>query len=511
VNPFSKHRPNQRLMGPLSIALAVVISALPWSLRPAQAQAGTGVFDSSTIHHITVDYDQAAYDGMIATFKDTGDKGWIGATVTIDGSTYQDVEMRLKGNSSLSGLGGRGFRGRGFPRPQASGTPDAAASPAAAGESVQATDSSDPAATSQPQAPSGPRFDVAGPDGGPGFGGASADEPERLPWLIRLDRKVEGQNHLGTTDIVVRSSNNQTSLNEAVALELLERAGLASQQAAPTSFSVNGGQPVLRLIIENPDDAWMAARFDGEGALYKAESTGDWSYRGDDPKAYDEVFDQEAGKDVTDLSPLIEFLRFINQADDTTFATELPKRLDVDGLATYLAMMDLLDNFDDIDGPGNNAYLRWDATTGRFAIVPWDMNLAFGALGGRGGDGPGGFRPPDGFQPNGSFDPAQAPDGFRPGGSFDPGQMPDGQGPGAGVGRFGRGNPLIEKFHANADFEALYQAKTETLRAELLDSGVGQDILDRWVAVLTAQAAGLVDAKTITEEADRITQGFAPG
>ena len=52
-------------------------------------------------------------------------------------------------------------------------------------------------------------------------------------------------------------------------------------------------------------------------------------------------------------------------------------------------MMDLLENFDDIDGPGNNAYLRWDAATGTFTIVPWDMNLAFGTgIGGPGGFGP---------------------------------------------------------------------------------------------------------------------------
>ena len=57
--------------------------------------------------------------------------------------------------------------------------------------------------------------------GGRGFGGASADEPARLPWLIRLDRNVDGQNHLGVTDLIVRSNNSQTSLNEAVALELL--------------------------------------------------------------------------------------------------------------------------------------------------------------------------------------------------------------------------------------------------------------------------------------------------
>ena len=33
-------------------------------------------------------------------------------------------------------------------------------------------------------------------------------------------------------------------------------------------------------------------------------------------------------------------------------------------------MQDLVDNFDDIDGPGNNSYLSYDAATGQFTIVP---------------------------------------------------------------------------------------------------------------------------------------------
>jgi spore coat protein CotH len=508
VIPSTKHRPPRRLIRPLAVSLAVLTSTLSVAPLTTQAQDGSGVFDSSTVHEISVSYDPEAYDAMIAAFQETGDKKWIEATVTIDGATYKDVEMRLKGNSSLSGLGGRGFGGRGIPRPQASPTADPAASPATqggadeAGETPQQTASTEPAPSSEPQGSPGPDVIVRGPGGGRGFGGASADEPARLPWLIRLDRKVDGQNHLGVTDLIVRSNNSQTSLNEAVALELLEQSGLASQEAAPTSFSVNGGQPVLRLIIENPNDAWMAANFEGPGALYKAESTGDWSYRGVDPEAYDEIFDQESGKDVADLSPLIEFLRFINEADDATFAAELPERLDVDALATYLAMMDLLDNFDDIDGPGNNAYLHWDAATGRFTIVPWDMNLAFGGLaaGGR----PGGFQPPEGF------DPEQLPDDFQPSDGFDPEQAPDGEGPRRGMGRFGRGNPLIDKFHANPEFEALYQAKVASLRTELLDSGSGQAILDRWADALTQHAVGLVDAETITEEAARIAEAFAP-
>jgi spore coat protein CotH len=434
-----------------------------------RAPAGSALFDAGVVHSISLEFDQAAYDAMIQTFADSGEKEWIEATATIDGTTYGKVGIRLKGNSSLAGLGG-GFGG-------------------------------------------GPADGAGGdrPGGGGGFGGpsgsASADDPASLPWLIRLDHFVEGQAHDGYEDIVIRSNGSETSLNEAMALDLLEAAGLASQRAVSTSFTVNGGAAVLRLAIEHPDDdAWQEEHFEDEGALYKAESSGDWSYRGDDPAAYDDVFDQEGGSTVTDLTPLIDFLQFINESDDATFAADLPERLDVQGFATYLAMMEVVANFDDIDGPGNNSYLWYDVDTGQFTIVPWDMNLAFGGRGGRGGIGggaaPGGGFPlpadgelPEGFEPPEGFDPA---DGQAPNG-------PGGRGPG---GAFGRGNILVERFHANAEFEAMYQGQLTALRASLYASGEAEQILESWTDTLVAHATDLVAEDVIRQEAESIGQQF---
>jgi spore coat protein CotH len=414
----------------------------------ASDQAG-GVFDTSIVHEISIEVDPDDFQEAVASYLDSGDKEWIEATVTIDGATYEQVGIRLKGNSSLRGL--------------------------------------------------------------------SADsDPETLPWLIRFDKYVDGQTHEGYADLVIRSNNSATALNEAVALDLLDAAGLASQQAVFTGLSVNGSEEVLRLVIEHPDDVWMAATLDADGALYKAESTGDYSYRGDDPDAYDEVFDQEAGKDNADLAPLTEFLDFINNADDATFEAELADHLDVEAFADYLAMMDLVDNFDDIDGPGNNSYLYYDTDIGMFTVVPWDMNLAFGAVPGGGGavpgqgstDGPGAF---DGQGEAGQL--GERPQ--RPG--FD-GEAPviDGEAPAIGddvAADAGRGGPsgsniLAERFRATDSFAQLYQQALADLEAELFDSGVASDLLAERVAVLDG-ASDLVDSATVESEASAMEAALA--
>lgn len=498
-------RPGRGRAAPfLAVLLAVGLFATSCSIGSSDATKGSTsastegddaprLFDPSLVHEISVDYDEADYAAMIESFTESGEKDWIEVTATVDGVTYERAGLRLKGNSSLMGL--------------RTGSPDRAEEGSGSTTTVEG---GDPTATPAPPGP--------GPGGFGGIGGgADAETPEKLPWLIRLDEFVDGQLHQGHADIVVRSNNSTTSLNEAVALDLLDGASLASQQAISTSFSVNGGDPVLRLAIEHPDDdAWQDRSFSSPGALYKAESTGDWTYRGDDPEAYAEVFDQEGGKKVADLTPLIDFLQFINEADDDTFVAELPDRLDVDAFATYLAMMDLTENFDDIDGPGNNAYLWWDEESGRFTVVPWDMNLAFGAMG---GGMPGGGGPPEGFDPGDvpeggppeGFDPGDLPGGGPPAG-FDPGAMPaPGQAPGGDRGgrggMFGGNNILVTRFHDDASFEALYQGKLDDLRADLFESDTATSLLDDRASLLES-VPDLVDAATVQEEAEVLRTQF---
>ncbi|MCK0110689.1 CotH kinase family protein [Ornithinimicrobium sp. F0845] len=334
--------------------------------------------------------------------------------------------------------------------------------------------------------------------------GATADtDPVTLPWRIRLDKYVDSQQLDGYTDFVVRANNSQTSLNEAVALDLLEAAGLASEHAVASTFTVNGSESELRLVVQNLDDTWDEENFSSEGILYKADAEGDYSYRGDDPTAYTEAFDVEAGEE--DYAPLVEFLDFVNNSSDEDFAADLDEYVDVESFARYLAFEDLVGNFDDIAGPGNNSFLRWDADTGVMTVVAWDHNLAFGGQmgddrGGRAGGGqfpggqfPEGMTPPEnpGELPEGMTPPDDQQDGF-PGGR--PGDM-------GGMG----GNILAERFEANADFAALYGDALADLQAELVDSGVAQQVLDGWVDVLTHHASDLVEADTVTSEAEQIS------
>ncbi|UCN15170.1 CotH kinase family protein [Cellulomonas iranensis] len=520
--PTPTHRRHRALRATVAAVLAATLAACSvpatdaasgasGTSAAASATVGADLFDTTTVHSIAVTYDEDDYQAMLDAYAATGDKEWIRATVVIDGQELQDVGLRLKGNSSLRGLASR------------PGTDDAGGA-AGATDDADATTDGTGAAEAPADAPA--RDDL-------GEGSVSADDPAGLPWLIRLDKYVDGQQYAGRTDLVVRGSSTESSLNEAVALQVLALADVPAEQATYVRLSVNGGDERLRLVLDLPDDdLWNADTFENPGITYKADSDGDWSYRGDDASAYADAFEVKSSTsslpEDEQYAPLIELLALVNDASDEDFAAQLGDHLDVDAFARYLAAQDVVQNWDDIDGPGNNSYLRWDETTGLFTVVAWDQNLSFSGGAGAGTPG-GGFGGPeagggerptppqgelpdlaDGELPQGPPQGDAAQDGeraARPGGDAAGGAtgMPGGGGPG------GAGNALVTRFLATDAFAAAYDDALADLTASAVTSGAAQDHLDALVALLTDQAADLVDPATVTQEAATISKALASG
>ena len=81
------------------------------------------------------------------------------------------------------------------------------------------------------------------------------------------------------------------------------------------------------------------------------------------------------------MAALIEFIRFINNSDDSTFARELPNLLNIDSFATYLAINNLLVNVDSlVAGNGNNFYLYFNQANEKMTLLYWDGNESLGTF-----------------------------------------------------------------------------------------------------------------------------------
>ena len=96
------------------------------------------------------------------------------------------------------------------------------------------------------------------------------------------------------------------------------------------------------------------------------------------PRDYLTMMGLKTNENRPDHSLLFRFLDVVNNEPDETFPEEIGKVLDVDGFLRYLAVSVLAVHLDNYLGIGHNYYLY--ETGGRFVILPWDLNMAFGTF-----------------------------------------------------------------------------------------------------------------------------------
>lgn len=382
--------------------------------------AGTvDLFDHTVSHSLTIDLTPAEYNDMITAYEKDGEKKWVTADITIDDTVISEVAVRLKGNSTLMGLRGDDARPDG-------GFPDGAPPMGEGGMGAVAT--------------------------------ASADDPTTLPLLINFDENVEGRGYQGLTELSVRPGT--PVLNEALALSLTEETGQPTQRYSYAVYTING-QTTTRLLLEHPDDTYAETLFDSDGYLYKADANSRLEYRGTDQSEYAEQFKQINSADNGNLAPLINFVRWLDQADQAEFDAHLSDWVEVDSLARYLATQNLLVNADDMGGPGQNYYLWYDLDSEKFTVVSWDLNLAMQSDATIGPDDEVQMGPPPGA------------DGALPAGLNPPG----GEGGGPKI-----GNPLKTKFLDSEAYSNVYLTAYWELYDQLYGDGGAHALLDEIVA-----------------------------
>ncbi|MCC2314259.1 CotH kinase family protein [Cellulomonas sp. zg-B12] len=459
-------------------------AAVPDEERVTEDVAGTvDLFDTTVDHEIALSYSQDDYDRMLDAYFTEGEKEWMAADITIDGTTIESAAVRLKGNSTLSSLvdGREGSATQGERAPGGLGGMGGGQMPEGGGQMPQLPGGGGqmpqlPGGGGQmPQLPGGGGGGPAGGFAGPGVS-LSTQEPEDLPLLVSFDENRPGRAYQGMTELAIRpaSAVAESSLNEAVALELTKQSGQPTQDYAFTTYAVNDRPTTTRLVVQNPDPQY-AAGLEGDGVLYKVLSTSSFTYQGDDQTAYADDFTQVNLRGSQDLQPIVSFLEWLDGASDEEFARGLDQWVDVESFATYLATQDVLKNMDTLSGPGRNAYLYLDLGTGLISVVAWDLNLALGGM----------------SMPGTTGGPGGGDGSARPGAQ------------GGGRARGGMsGNTLVTRFEASADFSALVDAALAGLQAEWLDSGQASLLVEEVASRVPVTDA--VDQATIDADAQAV-------
>lgn len=472
------------------------------------------IFDTSVSHEISLQVSQESLDEMLANYQEDGSKNWVKATITIDGVTIENVGIRLKGNSTLSGLGRTSEEGGPQAPEGVEEFTDLSEEEIAQFEEQfaaqqETTDASETGETAETEETRGP----GGGMGGGGMGGMTsvdADDVSTWPLLISFDKYEDGRVYQGMTQLALRPGT--TVVNEAMALALTAETGQVSQQSSFTTFSLNDEPSTTRLLLEHPDENYADAL--GNGVLFKADSNSSFTYQGEDQTEYDGQFKQINGDGNGDIQPIINLLKWLDTASDEEFAEHLSDYVDVESFARYVATQNLLVNSDDMAGPGSNYYLWYDYDTGLISVISWDLNLAMSgstdagpddeiSMGGGGGGGmrPGGTTDTEteGTATEGTESTeGTAAEGMPAMGEMpdmenipDMGEMPD-MGDREGGGSMG-GNQLKERFLASDAFTEIYEQVYWELYEEMYGSGTAIELLDEIAASIPETDAVTAD------------------
>lgn len=143
----------------------------------------------------------------------------------------------------------------------------------------------------------------------------------------------------------------------------------------------------LYTMVEDPSNKMLDSQFaDGSGNLYKPDGQGAQLASFVEGAMIKKTNEEEA--DFSDVQTLIDVL---NGGSGESWRAELESVFDVDGFLTVLAVNQSMVNWDSYGWMTHNYYLYADPSDGLIKWIPWDLNESLILRGGGpGGGGPGG-------------------------------------------------------------------------------------------------------------------------
>jgi len=207
---------------------------------------------------------------------------------------------------------------------------------------------------------------------------------------LEFNKYVKGQKIAGVTKLNLHSNVTDSAwMNEPLSYRLFRDGAIPAPRTswARVFLTVAGKYDKqyvgLYSVVEDVDNNFAQERFSTrEGAIFKPSTQSLFSYLGDDWTRYNQIYDPKTDLTSAQKQRVIDLAKLVTNGSDAEFASQLPSYLDFDEFARYLSINVWLVNMDSILAMGQNYYLYLNPATNRFAIIPWDLDLSFGGMGG---------------------------------------------------------------------------------------------------------------------------------
>ncbi|MBU1701405.1 MAG: CotH kinase family protein [Candidatus Eisenbacteria bacterium] len=197
-------------------------------------------------------------------------------------------------------------------------------------------------------------------------------EGHGFPLKLDFNRYVAGTTLDGLKKLNLHTNFNGPTLpilRDYLSYEAWRQYGVAASRTSFAEVTVNGEALGVYVLVEQVDGGFIERHFSRPyGDLYKPEqATGSLEYRGSNIADYPDIGHQ--WPEGTDHAALLNALEVLRSGS----LEEIAGVFDVEGVLTYMAGNVALGSGDYYPNTGHNYYL-YEATPGRFTMLPWDMN-----------------------------------------------------------------------------------------------------------------------------------------
>ena len=219
---------------------------------------------------------------------------------------------------------------------------------------------------------------------------------DKKPWKIDTDYYVDGQEFHNLKQLVLLDNIGDPSMiQEKLAYDAMHFAGVPSSNVCFVELWIDlkdDDQPAIfwgvYTLVERVDKKFLANRFRPEndaGKLYRASHAErgpmnlvyygpeitDYPTRGGF-SAYGNANNEEQA-DYSDIIHLMYVIDGVTYDTPEDFAAAVEQVLNIDTFLRYMAVVNMLANWDSYPYTGNNYQLFYNAGTGKFEWIPWDL------------------------------------------------------------------------------------------------------------------------------------------
>lgn len=184
------------------------------------------------------------------------------------------------------------------------------------------------------------------------------------------------------------SAVDPSMLREALSYELFREAGVPASRTgwAKVYLSVDGSDVEkkylgLYLTVEQVDKRFLKRVYGAsDGLLVKPSTFGAFRYFGDNWNKYEAAYFPKTDPTPEQKQRLMDFARLIHRADDDEFEAKIEEFLDMEEFLSFLAMNVVLSNLDSFLGGSQNYYAYLEPSSNQIQLLPWDLDISFGAF-----------------------------------------------------------------------------------------------------------------------------------